>query len=225
MRLLLIEDYAPLRKTLSIGLRKAGFAVDAAGDGDEGFWYAQGNEYDVILLDLLLPGRDGLSILRELRSQGKQTHVLILTARDRVADRVEGLNCGADDYLTKPFAFDELLARINALIRRGYGHKDPEVRVGPLRIHPATGRAWRAKEELKLTGREYSLLEYLAMRAGEVVSRADIWEHVYDFHSTATSNVVDVYVNYLRKKLDRPGDESLIRTVRGRGYCLGDPQC
>ena len=225
MRLLVVEDYPPLRKSLAKGLRQAGFAVDATGDGEEGLWYARGNDYDAIILDLMLPGVDGLSILRKLRSEGRETHVLILTARDTVPDRVEGLNCGADDYLVKPFAFDELLARVHALVRRGYGRKDPHLRAADVRIDTAAQRVWRGEEEVRLTPREYALLEYLALRAGQVVSRTDIWEHVYDFDSAATSNVVDVYVSYLRKKLDPPGGPSVIRTVRGRGYCLESGAC
>jgi len=223
MRLLLIEDFDPLRKSLAKGLREAGFAVDATGDGEEGLWYATGEDYDAMILDLMLPGLDGLTILRKLRAAGKQTHVLILTAKDTVPDRVRGLNLGADDYLIKPFAFEELLARIHALVRRAYEHKSPEVRVGPLRIDTAARRARHGREELDLTRREYDLLEYLALRAGQIVSREDIWEHLYVFDSEATSNVVDVYVGYLRKKLDRPGNPSFIRTVRGRGYVLEAP--
>lgn len=220
MRLLLIEDFDPLRKSLAKGLREAGFAVDATGDGEEGLWYATGEDYDAMILDLMLPGLDGLTILRKLRAAGKQTHVLILTARDTVPDRVRGLDLGADDYLIKPFAFEELLARIHALVRRTYEHKSPEVRVGPLRIDTAAQRVRHGRKELDLTRREYDLLEYLALRAGQIVPRKDIWEHLYEFDSEATSNVVDVYVGYLRKKLDRPGNPSFIRTVRGRGYVL-----
>jgi len=224
VRLLLIEDYAPLRQSVAKGLREAGFAVDATGDGEEGLWHAMGDDYDAIVLDLMLPGLDGLSILKKIRAAGRQVHVLILTAKDTVPDRVRGLDLGADDYLTKPFAFDELLARIHALVRRKYEHKSPEISVGGVRIDTASRRVWRGETELHLTSREYALLEYLAMRAGQVVSRTDIWEHVYDFDSSATSNVVDVYVGYLRKKLQGDGEGSPIRTVRGRGYVLeADP--
>ena len=221
MRLLLIEDYKPLQKSVAKGLREAGFAVDVAGDGEQGLWQATGNEYDAIVLDLMLPGMDGLSLLKELRAAGRQTHVLILTARGEVADRVKGLELGADDYLAKPFAFEELLARVRALVRREYKRKTPIISIADLRIDTAAQRVWRGDEEVSLTAREYALLEYLAMREGEVVSRTDVWGHLYDWASTATSNVVDVYIGYLRKKLDRPGEQSLIRTVRGSGYCLG----
>jgi len=220
MRLLLVEDYPPLQKSVVKGLREAGFAVDVTGDGQEALWYAEGNEYDVIVLDLMLPGLDGLSILRRLRAEGRQSHVLIITAKDAVADRVAGLNAGADDYLVKPFEFEELLARVQALVRRSYHRKNPIVTVGPLHIDAATQRVKRGDEELHLTAREYALLEYLAMRAGELVTRSDIWEHVYDFHSSAASNVVDVYIGHLRRKIDRGGEPSFIETVRGRGYVL-----
>jgi len=221
MRLLLVEDYPPLQKSVAQGLREAGFAVDVTGDGQEALWYARGNPYDVIVLDLMLPRLDGLSLLRQIRTEGRQTHVLIITAKDAVADRVGGLNAGADDYLVKPFEFEELLARVQALVRRSYQRKDPVLSVGPLRIDTAAQRVWRDAEELQLTAREYALLEYLALRAGELVTRTDIWEHVYDFHSDATSNVVDVYIGHLRRKIDRANEPSLIETARGRGYTLG----
>ena len=221
MRLLLVEDYPPLRKSVAKGLREAGFAVDVTDQGDEGLWYAMNNDYDVILLDLMLPGMDGMGILQALRQAGRETHVLILTSKDTVSDRVAGLDAGADDYLVKPFAFEELLARVHALVRRGYGRKDPVLCCGSLRIDTAAQRVFNGDAELQLTPREYALLEYLAMRAGEMVSRTDIWEHVYDFHSTAESNVVDVYIGYLRKKIERPGLPQLIRTRRGQGYSLG----
>jgi len=221
MRLLLIEDYRPLQQSLTKGLREAGFAVDSTGDGEEGLWYAMSNDYDVIILDLMLPGMDGLKILKKIRSQGRKSHVLILTAKDTVEDRVVGLDLGADDYLVKPFAFEELLARIRALLRRSYREKNPRIKVGDLQIDLIRQQVWRGQEEILLTPREYALLEYLAMRADQVVSRSDIWEHVYEFSSSASSNVVDVYIGYLRKKIERPGKPSLIHTVQGRGYTLG----
>jgi DNA-binding response OmpR family regulator len=221
MRVLLVEDYPPLQKSVAKGLREAGFAVDAAADGEEGLWYATTGEYDVVVLDLMLPKIDGLTVLKRLRAEGRPCHVLLLTAKDTVADRVRGLDLGADDYLVKPFAFAELLARVRALARRAYRVKNPTLRVGDLRIETPAQRVWRGREEAHLTPREYVLLEYLAMRAGEVVSRMDIWEHVYEFNSEADSNVVDVYIGYLRRKLERPGKPPLIHTVRGRGYRLG----
>jgi DNA-binding response OmpR family regulator len=218
MRVLLVEDYPPLQKSVAKGLREAGFAVDATGDGAEALWYALGNYYDVIVLDLMLPGLDGLSFLKRLRAEGRLTHVLIITARDAVPDRVAGLNAGADDYLVKPFEFEELLARVQALVRRSYQRKNPVVTIGPLRIDTSTQRVRRDEQDIQFTAREYALLEYLAMRAGELVTRSDIWEHVYDFASDATSNVVDVYIGHLRRKIDRAGEPSLIETHRGRGY-------
>ncbi len=221
MRLLLIEDYKPLLKALARGLREAGFGVDTAADGENGLWLAEGNDYDVVILDLMLPGVPGLDILRKLRVAGKQSHVLILTARGEVADRVKGLEAGADDYLVKPFAFDELLARVRALVRREYGNKSPLIEVGDLRMDTSAQRVWVRDEEKALTAREYALLEYLLQRSGEVVSRTDVWNHLYDWAEATTSNVVDVYIGYLRRKLDVPGEPSLIETVRGRGYAVG----
>jgi DNA-binding response OmpR family regulator len=222
MRLLLIEDYRPLQQSLVKGLREAGFAVDTTRDGKEGLWYATSNEYDVIILDLMLPGMEGLEILRKMRAQGRKSHVLILTAKDTVQDRVAGLDLGADDYLVKPFAFEELVARIRALLRRSYRQKNPCIKISDLWLDLTTQKVWRGREEIQLTPREYALLEYLAMRAGQMVSRSDIWEHVYEFGSSASSNVVDVYIGYLRKKIEREGKSALIHTIRGRGYSLGE---
>jgi len=221
MRLLIVEDYKPLRESLEQGLREAGFAVDTAGKGKEALWFALGNNYDVIILDLMLPGMDGLSILKKLRSEGCQSHVLILTAKDSLEDKITGLGVGADDYLVKPFAFEELLARVRALVRRAYTKKQTQFEIEDLRIDLSSQKVFISEEEIPLTAREYVLLEYLAMRAGEVVSRSDIWEHVYEFNSSAMSNVVDVYIGYLRKKLKRDGKPDLISTIRGRGYMLG----
>jgi len=224
MRLLLIEDYRPLRQSLTKGLRESGFAVDTTGNGEEGLCYAMGNDYDVIILDLMLPGMNGLKILKKLRAKGRQSHVLILTAKDTLQDRVTGLDLGADDYLVKPFEFRELLARVRALLRRSYRKKNPRIKIKDLQIDLTTQRVWRDRQEITLTPREYALLEYLAMRAGQTVSRTDIWEHVYEFNSSASSNVVDVYIGYLRRKIERPDKPHLIRTVRGRGYTLGAQQ-
>ena len=221
MRVLIVEDQERLRTWLQKGLREADFVVDAAGDGKEGLWYAQNNAYDVIILDLMLPMLDGLSVLRKLREAGREDQVLILTARDTVPDRVKGLDLGADDYLVKPFAFEELLARVRALVRRGYGKHSPVIAIGDLRIDTAKRRVWRGGEEIELRAMEYKLLEYLARRAGETVSRTEIWEHLYDFSSETVSNVVDVYIGSLRRKLDRPGLKSLIQTRRGLGYVMG----
>jgi DNA-binding response OmpR family regulator len=222
MRLLLVEDYEPLRQSVSQGLREAGFAVDTSADGEEGLWYARSNDYDAIVLDVMLPVIDGLTVLTRLRQAGKTAPVLLLTARDTVADRVGGLDSGADDYLVKPFAFQELLARIRALIRRRYDAPDPVLRVADLEIDTGSRTVRRAGLRIDLTAREYALLELLAMRAGRVVTRTEIWEHLYEFDSSADSNVVDVYVGYLRRKIERPDLPRLIHTRRGQGYLLGE---
>jgi len=223
MRVLVVEDYAPIRKAVTKSLREAGFAVDETGAGEEGLWYATSNDYDVVVLDLMLPGVDGLAILQRLRAEGLVTHVLILTARDTVQDRVRGLDLGADDYLVKPFAMEELLARVRALARRAYCAKNPVIAVSDLRIDTTTKQVWRGNDEVTLTAREYAVLEYLALRADEVVTRTDIWEHVYEFTADADSNVVDVYIGYLRKKLESADLPPLIHTIRGSGYSLRGP--
>ncbi|MBM4030466.1 MAG: response regulator transcription factor [Planctomycetes bacterium] len=221
MRVLVIEDYAPLRKAVSQFLGEAGFAVDGAADGGEGLARALASDYDVVVLDLMLPGLDGWSVLRQLRGAGKKAHVLILTAKAALEDRVEGLNLGADDYLVKPFALEELLARVRALVRRKYEAKDPVIRVADLEVDTLARTARRAGERVELTPREYALLEFLALRAGTLVPRTDIWEHLYGLEAAAPSNVVDVYVGYLRRKLERPGLPPLIHTRRGMGFVLG----
>jgi DNA-binding response OmpR family regulator len=222
MRALVIEDYAPLRAAVVQALTAEGFAVDASGDGDEGAWFAGNNVYDVILLDLSLPGRDGLAVLRELRTHGKEAHVLIMTARDAVADRCAGLDAGADDYLVKPFAIAELLARVRALLRRAYQRKDPVLHVADLALDTAKHTVQRGGAAIELTPREYGLLEFLARRSGELVTRDDIRDHLYDFRSEAGSNVIDVYIGYLRRKLEEGGRPRLLHTRRGHGYILGE---
>ncbi len=221
MRLLVVEDYKPLQQSIVKGLREAGFAVDFTGYGKEGLWYANSNEYDAIILDIMLPGLDGLSILKQLRGSGSKTQILILTAKDSLEDKVKGLDFGADDYLVKPFAFEELLARLRALTRRSYQQKRTCITIEDINIDLNKQQVYRNSQPVILTPREYALLEYLAMRAGQIVTRTDIWEHVYDFNSSATSNVVDVYIGYLRKKLEVQGKPALIHTIRGRGYMLG----
>ncbi len=218
VRALVIEDYAPIRDAVSEGLTEHGFAVDAAKDGAEGWWFAEANPYDVVVLDIMLPKLDGLTLLQRLRAKGERVAVLLLTAKDTVDDRVRGLDLGADDYLVKPFAFAELVARVRALVRRRYDVRDPTLRIDDLAIDTVARTVRRADKDIPLSPREYALLEYLAIRAGELVTRTEIWEHVYDFNSDATSNVVDVYVGYLRKKLGGP---ALIHTRRGFGYVLG----
>ncbi|MBU0640194.1 MAG: response regulator transcription factor [Planctomycetes bacterium] len=220
MLVLLVEDYAPLRESVTQALEEEGLAVDAADDGEEGWWYAQTGDYDAIVLDIVLPKLDGLTILKRLRQAGRQTPVLLLTAKDTVADRVAGLDSGADDYLVKPFALEELLARVRALLRRKYDAANPVIRVHDLEVNTVSRVVHRAGDRIDLTAREYALLEFLAHRAGEIVSRTDIWEHVYDFRATVESNVVDVYIGYLRKKIERPGLRRLIHTRRGQGYVL-----
>jgi len=220
MRALVVEDYAPVRTAVVEGLTENGFAVDSSADGEEGLWFAQQNPYDVIVLDLMLPKLDGLGVLQKLRASGSTVPVLVLTARDGVDDRVRGLDTGADDYLVKPFAFAELLARVRVLVRRRYDAA-PVIRIGDLEIDTTKRAVKRGDESIVLSAREYALLEYLALRAGQLVTRTEIWEHVYDFHSDAHSNVVDVYIGYLRKKLERDGAAKLIHTRRGQGYVLG----
>lgn len=220
MKVLVVEDYAPLRESLVQGLGEEGYVVESAQDGEEGLWLAQSCRADVIVLDLMLPKLDGLTVLGRLRGEDPRTPVLILTARDAVEDRVTGLDLGADDYLTKPFAFEELLARIRALGRRPSGDRRAVLSAGDVEIRPASREVRVAGRIVHLTPREYNLLELLAREAGTVLSREEIWERVYEFASDAMSNVVDVYVGYLRRKLDSPGEPSHIETVRGHGYRL-----
>jgi DNA-binding response OmpR family regulator len=221
VRALLIEDSEILQRSVATALRKAGYAVDATGDGNEGLWFAEQHPYDVIVLDLMLPGLDGLTILQRLRQQNCPSQVLMLTAKDTVEDRVRGLRTGADDYLIKPFALDELLARVQALCRRQYSRKNPRVRVGDLELDTGAHTVTRGGRAIELTPREYRLLEYLASRPGEVVSRTDIWAHVYDEHKEPMSNAVDSAICLLRKKLEPPGTTALLHTRRGMGYVFG----
>lgn len=222
MRVLVIEDQASLRRNVVRHLREAGFSVDETGDGHEGLWFATENEYAVIVLDLTLPGVDGLEILRRLREARKGAAVLVTTARDAVGDRITGLDAGADDYLVKPFALDEMLARVRALARRTFGVRDPVLRLGGLEIDTVARIASAGGSPLGLTAMEYALLELLALRAGQVVRRSDLWEHLYDFGESTDSNVLEVIVARLRKKLAAGGLPPLIRTRRGEGYLL-DP--
>ena len=226
MRVLVVEDYRPLRDALARGLRAAGYVADVAEDGPRGLDLAVSGEYDIIVLDLMLPGLDGLSLLRRLREAKHETPVLILTAKDTVEDRVKGLDLGADDYVVKPFAFDELLARVRALVRRKYRKKSPWIEVGDLRVNTASKTVRRGDDPVDLTAREYALLELLALRAGELVTRSEIWEHIYESYADARSNVVDVYVGYLRRKLEAGDRGRLIHTRRGQGYILAkEPPC
>ena len=220
MRVLLIEDHRPLVRALKQGLEEEGFAVDVAADGEEGDFKARSAEYDVIILDVMLPKKDGLSLLQRWRKGGLTTHVLVLTARDRMEDKVRGLDLGADDYLTKPFELEELLARLRALVRRGHEVKNPILKVHDLEIDTAARTVKRNGKSIHLTPREYALLQFLAFHRGKVVSRSMIWEHLYDEHDENTSNVVDVYIRYLRNKIDKDYDPPLILTRWGEGYML-----
>ena len=215
MRLLVIEDDPALQRTLAATLREESYAVDVASDGADGLFKAQQNTYDAILLDVMLPKLDGWGVLAALRPASR-TPVLMLTARDAVPDRIKGLNAGADDYLTKPFDIDELLARLRALIRRSAGQTHPTLTIGDLVLDTAARRACVAGAEIVLTAREYSLLEYLALHRGEVVSRTTLYEHLFDEDDDSLSNLLDVHVSNLRKKLGH----DLIVTRRGLGYCI-----
>jgi len=219
MRILIVEDSAPLRESLRLGLAREGFAVDEAADGKTGLGYARSNPYDVLILDLMLPELDGIGVLEGLRGREQRPHVLVLTARDRLEDRVGGLNAGADDYLVKPFAFEELLARVHALVRRRYGEHSPAVSAGGLEVDTLARRASYDAEPLELTAREYALLEYLALRRGQVVTREEIEDHIYGVHKLPSSNAVDSTICVLRAKLG-PRGKALIRTRRGQGYVL-----
>ena len=221
MRVLLVEDEPQAAQVLAKGLREQTYAVDVADDGDSAVFQAGTTDYDAVILDVMLPIRDGFAVCRAIRESGCAVPILMVTARDAVEARIEGLDCGADDYLVKPFDFGELLARLRALIRRGRQPLLPErLSVGPL-VLDTRGRRVRVRNRaVLLTAKEYALIEYLARRAGDVVSRADVAEHVWDEHYDPLSNVVDVYVQRLRRKLDAPSGPSLIRTRRGEGYEL-----
>ena len=221
MRVLIVEDSSALRESLRVGLSREGFAVDVAADGKAGLAYARSNPYDVLVLDLMLPELDGYGVLEGLDGVDGRPHVLVLTARDRVEDRVRGLNAGADDYLVKPFAFEELLARVHALVRRRYGESSPALSVDRLSIDTVARRASLDGARLELTSREYALLEYLALRRGQIVSREEIEDHIYGVHKLPSSNAVDSTICVLRSKLG-PNGKSMIRTQRGQGYVLED---
>jgi DNA-binding response OmpR family regulator len=224
MRVLFVEDSAGLRDTVTAALRRSGYAVDTAGDGEAGLTLATSLPYDVAVLDIMLPKLDGLELLQRMRAAGTAVPVLMLTARSSVADRVAGLNRGADDYLAKPFALEELLARVQALGRRRYGQSVPQIVVGPLVVDTVAKRIACAGRPVDLAPREYALLEYLAFRRGVVVSRSEIEEHIYDDLVDPMSNVVDSAICLLRRRLGAAGAPSLIHTRRGLGYCLTEPQ-
>jgi DNA-binding response OmpR family regulator len=218
MRILVVEDERRIAAFIKRGLEEESYAVDVAYDGEEVLDWTAVADYDLILLDVLLPRKDGIQVCRELRSRGSKVPILMLTARDAVEDRVHGLDSGADDYLVKPFAFQELLARIRALLRRQGESRTGQLRVGDLVLDTVTHRAIRAGQVIELTAREYALLEFLMRHPRQVLSRTQIAEHVWSYDFYSTSNVVDVYIGYLRRKIDQGHDVKLIRTVRGAGY-------
>jgi two-component system, OmpR family, response regulator len=218
MRVLVVEDEPKMAELVARGLREDGHAADIASLGEDALWMANAAPYDVIVLDVMLPGLDGFATCRRLRQQGIWAPVLMLTARDAVTDRVDGLDAGADDYLLKPFSFAELLARLRALVRRAPVERPPLLEAGDLRLDPAARRAWRGETELDLSSREFGLLELLMRRRGEALSRSQLLESVWDPGFESRSNVVDVYIRYLRDKVDRPFGRHSIETVRGLGY-------
>jgi two-component system, OmpR family, response regulator len=220
MRILVVEDELKMASLLRRGMIEEGHAVDVARTGDDALWMAPAADYDAIVLDLMLPGIDGVEVCRRLREVGVWSPVLMLTARDAVEDRVAGLDAGADDYLPKPFSFAELLARLRALVRRGASERPAVLEVGELRLDPATRQVWRSGAEIRLSAKEFSLLETFMRRPGQVLSRYQLLEHAWDHAYESRSNVVDVYVRYLRDKIDRPFGRDSLETVRGVGYRL-----
>jgi len=220
MRALVVEDEVKMAALIRRGLVEEGYAADVARTGEEALWMARATSYDAIVLDLMLPGRHGLDVCRELRESGVWSPILILTASDAVGDRVNGLDSGADDYLSKPFSFAELLARLRALTRRGVADRPAIVQVGSLRLDPATRQVWRGDVEIELAAKEFALLETFMRRAGDVLTRLELLEHAWDYGYENRSNVVDVYVRYLREKIDRPFGLDALETVRGAGYRL-----
>jgi two-component system OmpR family response regulator len=220
MRVLVVEDERTLADGLRRGLEAEGFATDVAHDGTDGLHMALEHAYDAIVLDLMLPGRNGFQVCSELREAGVWTPIVVLTAKDGEYDEAEALDTGADDYVTKPFSYVALVARLRALIRRGAGERPPVLEAGDLRFDPGARRAWRGETEVRLTAREASLLEFLLRRAGEVVSKTEILDHVWDDRFDGDLNIVEVYVRHLRNKLDRPFGRAAIETVRGSGYRL-----
>lgn len=223
MRVLVVEDSRRLRETIGLALRKSGYAVDVTPDGNDGLWMAQSHRYDAVILDIMLPGLDGLSVLRQLRKEGNDTPILFLTAKDTIHDRVSGLRSGADDYIVKPFELEELLARVESLCRRSYQKASPVIRVYDLALDTSAKSVRRGGRLVDLTAREYALIEYLALRHGHVVSRTEIEEHIYDDQVSPMSNVVDSTICSLRKKIAiTPNSKPLIHTRRGQGYVLGD---
>ena len=220
MRVLVIEDEKKVADFIKRGLKEEGYAVDVSSDGEDGFFQAKEISYDLILLDLLLPKLNGLSLCRKLRQENIQTPLIMLTAKDSIRDKVTGLDSGADDYLTKPFAFEELLARIRAITRKGKNQHPTRLKVADLVMDLASHKVWRNGEEIALTVKEYALLEYFMQNTGSVITRTMIAEHVWDINFDTFTNVIDVYINYLRNKIDKGQKTKLIHTIRGRGYIL-----
>jgi DNA-binding response OmpR family regulator len=220
MRILVVDDDRRLSAVIKRGLLEEAYAVDLAYDGEEGEYMAEVNPYDLIILDIMLPGKDGIEICRDLRAKKVNTPILMLTAKDTVEDRVKGLDVGADDYLVKPFAFNELLARVRAMLRREGMSKSPELRVGDLTLDTLTRQVRRGERPVELTTKEYVILEYFMRHPNVVVTRTMIEEHAWDYDFDSLSNLVDVYVRRLRRKIDNEGEDSLIQTVRGAGYRL-----
>jgi DNA-binding response OmpR family regulator len=223
MRILVVDDDRRLCAVIKRGLLEEAYAVDLAYDGEEGQYLAEVNPYDLIILDIMLPSKDGIEVCHELRAKRVNTPILMLTAKDTVEDRVRGLDTGADDYLVKPFAFNELLARVRALLRREGMPKSPELRVGELALNTLTRQVWRRRRLIELTTKEYVILEYLMRHPNAVVTRTMIEEHAWDYDFDSMSNLVDVYVRRLRRKIDNEGQDSLIETLRGAGYRLKSP--
>jgi two-component system OmpR family response regulator len=220
MRLLIVDDDSKLAGSLARGLRREGYAVDLASSGEDALLQARVYDYDAVILDVMIPAPDGVEVCRALRQDGRWAPVLMLTARDGVGDRIRGLDAGADDYLVKPFDYGELIARLRALVRRGAPERPPVLVVGDLEVDPAAHTVIRAGRPVELTSREFALLEFLMRREGDVVSRTELLEHVWDQNFLGSTNIVDVYVSYLRRKLEVPFGRPLIRTVRGVGYVL-----
>ncbi|MGB9744730.1 MAG: response regulator transcription factor [Desulfurella sp.] len=220
MRILIVEDEKTLANLIKQGFEEEGFAVDVAYDGEDGLFFAQNNIYDCIVLDIMLPVIDGITILKKLREQNNSTPIIMLTAKDTVKDKVLGLDSGSDDYLTKPFSFEELLSRTKAIIRRRYATSSPIIIIDDLEIDTAKKTVKRANIQIDLSAKEYALLEYLAVNKNKVVSRSNIIEHLYNEEFDLDSNVIDVFINRIRNKIDRNFDKKLIHTIRGMGYAL-----
>ncbi|MDQ6978436.1 MAG: response regulator transcription factor [Ghiorsea sp.] len=222
MKILIVEDEVQVAQVLQKGLREEGHAVDISHDGEDGGFLAEVNDYDLIILDLMLPKKNGIQVCREIRDRGVNTPVLMLTARDSVEDKVRGLDAGADDYMAKPFSFQELLARVRALLRRTSDSKTPTLTMADLELDPISRQVTRGEKNIRLTTKEYALLEYLMRNPYKVLSRTLIGEHVWDMNFDPESNVIDVYVSHLRAKVDKNFELSLIHTLRGQGYILSD---